>query len=358
MPGNRVAKSSISRASSHAPPAESATATARATTSLGRELAARVGIQREPVALAVDQDGAGASNRFGDERRRVDVGKLERGGMELEELDVPELGAGAVGERPAVRRGDPRIGGDRVELSHTAGGQHDRGRRDGPARAVRPDHRHTDRSSRVDPDRGHLGVLHQLDHRMGANHLRQAADQRRARAVAARVDDPRPRVGRLQPEPEPAVRAPIEPGPQGQKLVNPSRTFTCKDANGFGVGQAVAGGHGVGGVLAGAVSGSEGHGDAALGPRAGAVGQRLLGENDRALPLRREPPRGPEPCDARTDDHGAGSCHGDKYTGETLLRSATSGRGPAARSPPPGTRRWATRRPRSDPPRRRPRPPS
>ena len=46
--------------------------------------------------------------------------------MELQELDVAELGAGAVGQGPAVGGGHPRIGRDRVELAHAAGRKHDR----------------------------------------------------------------------------------------------------------------------------------------------------------------------------------------------------------------------------------------
>jgi hypothetical protein len=45
--------------------------------------------------------------------------------MELEELDVAELRAGAVRERPAIRGRDPGIGGDGVELPDPARGEDD-----------------------------------------------------------------------------------------------------------------------------------------------------------------------------------------------------------------------------------------
>ena len=86
------------------------------------------------------------------------------------------------------------------------------------------------------------------------------------------------------PKPEPPVGAAIEAGAQGEQLVNPVRAFTCEDSDGFGVGQAVAGGQGVGRVLAGAVAGAERHRDAALRPGAGAVGERFLGDHDAACP--------------------------------------------------------------------------
>ena len=135
--------------------------------------------------------------------------------------------------------------------------------------------------------------------------LGQAADQRGTGPVAAGMDDPGTRVGRLEPETEPAVGPAIEAGAQAEQLVNPVRAFACEDSDGFGVGQAIAGGEGVGGVLAGAVAGAQRHRDAALGPGAGAVGERLLGHHDRRLPLGSEPPGRPEAGDARSDDHGA-----------------------------------------------------
>ena len=55
------------------------------------QLAAGIGIERESVPVAVHQHGARAAHGLGDERSGVDAGQLERGGMELEELDVAEL---------------------------------------------------------------------------------------------------------------------------------------------------------------------------------------------------------------------------------------------------------------------------
>ena len=51
----------------------------------------------------------------------------------------------------------------------------------------------------------------------------EAADQRRAGAVASGVNDPGPGVGGLEPEPEPPVGSAIEPSAQSEKLVNPVR---------------------------------------------------------------------------------------------------------------------------------------
>ena len=83
--------------------------------------------------------------------------------MELEELDVAELGADAVGQGPPVGGGDPRIGGDRVELAHAAGRKHDRGGRNGVGRAPARQHRDPDHAVALGEQPGDLRVLHQLD---------------------------------------------------------------------------------------------------------------------------------------------------------------------------------------------------
>ena len=153
---------------------------------------------------------------------------------------------------------------------------------------------------------GDLGVLEQLDLGMAADHLRQASDQRRSGPVAAGVDDAGARVGGFEPESQLPVGAPIEDGAQGQELVNPVRAFTCEDADGLGIGQPVAGRHGVGRMLAGAVTGPERHGDAALGPRAGAIGQRFLSNENHRKALGCQSPRRPEAGDSGAYYDGAG----------------------------------------------------
>jgi hypothetical protein len=233
--------------------------------------------------------------------------------MKLEELEIAELRTGPVRNRPAVGGRHFRVGGDGVELADAARGQDHRARGDDLRLLRGGEHRHAGRAPAGLHDRGDLGVLHQLDQGMRAHHLREAANQRGAGAVPAGVDDPGPGVGRFEPETKPAVGPAIEPGSQRQQLVNPPRAFTCEYANGFGVGQAVAGGQGVGGVLAGAVARPQRHRDAPLGPGAGAVGEGFLGENYRPSPFGGQPPCGPEACDARTDDDGARGTHGRKY---------------------------------------------
>ena len=288
MPGNRVGKSSIVAGVEPGAARGIGRGDRSGHDVPRRQLAAGVGVEREAAPVPVHQHGARAAHRLGDERRGVDPGQLERGGMELEELEVAKLGADPVRQRPAVGGGHLRIGGDRVELAHAAGGEHDGAGAESDSRASPADSTATPAARpSCDQERGDLGVLQQLDQRMRADHLGEAADQRGAGPVAAGVDDPGPGVGRLEPEAEPPVGSAIEPSAQGEQLVNPVGAFACEDANGFGVGQPVTGGQGVGGVLAGAVAGAQGHRDAALGPGAGAVGERFLGDHDRRVALRR-----------------------------------------------------------------------
>ena len=69
------------------------------------------------------QDAALAAHAFGDEdaldARRPD----HPGGMELDELHVDQLGAGAVGERVAVAGAFPAVARDLVGAADAAGGE-------------------------------------------------------------------------------------------------------------------------------------------------------------------------------------------------------------------------------------------
>ncbi len=90
-----------------------------------RELGKRVHAEHEALFVAVEQVGALASQRLGDEeaRRRLVV---ERGGVELHELEVGDLGARAPGRGQAVAGRDERVGGDAEDLAGAAGREHDR----------------------------------------------------------------------------------------------------------------------------------------------------------------------------------------------------------------------------------------
>ena len=137
-------------------------------------------------------------------------------------------------------------------------------------------------------ERGDLGVLQQLDQRMRAHHLGQAADQRRAGAVAAGVDDPGPGVGGLEPEAGAArrVRDRTErPEPEARKSCPGPSLVRMRTASGSARPSLAA--RVSAACWLGLSPGPESDGNAPLGPRAGAVGERFLGEHYRAVALRR-----------------------------------------------------------------------
>ena len=78
----------------------------------------------EADAGLVDEDGAFAAHGFADERHGV-AADIERGGVELDEFEVGEGGAGAGGEDEALADGAGRIGAVAVEAAEAAGGDDD-----------------------------------------------------------------------------------------------------------------------------------------------------------------------------------------------------------------------------------------
>ncbi len=86
------------------------------------ELGLGVDGRHEALAGGVAQQGALAAQRLGDQRRRRAAGG-EAGRMELDELEVADGGAGAVGHGHAVAGGHLGVGRARVDLSGPAGGE-------------------------------------------------------------------------------------------------------------------------------------------------------------------------------------------------------------------------------------------
>src|SRR5919107_4415364 len=184
--------------------------------------------------------------------------------MELEELEVPELRPDLMGEGPSVGSGNARVGCDRIQLPHPARGQDYGWGLEHLACLTSAQEGHSDNPPPVDHQTGDLGVLQNLYFSMVMDDLRQAADERGTGAVSSGVNDSGVGVGRFQSQPEPAFGAAIELGSQGQQFINPVGTFVCEDAYCLGIGQPVARGEGVRGMLAWAIPRSQGDGDTAL----------------------------------------------------------------------------------------------
>ncbi len=257
------------------------------------QLTPRIGCQREPLAGGIHQDRARAAHRLRNERRGVDAGELQRGGMELEELQVTQLCAGPVRQGPAVAGGNGGVGGDVEQLTYSAGCQHHCGTPTILHHVVTmhdPDTRYPSISVQKLPD---FRMLQQLDLVQHPDDLGQCAHQHRAGAVTACVDDAGPVMRRLEPEPQHAVGPAVEARAQRQQLADPVRTLGHEDLDRMWIGEPVTGGKGVGRVLGGAVARRERHRDAALGPGRRAVAQQSLGHNHRTPARDGQPPGSP-----------------------------------------------------------------
>ena len=95
------------------------------------QLAARIVVGHEAVAVAIDQPRPFAARGLADQAAAA-AGDVEHRGMELHELHVAQLGPGAIGHGHAVAGGHLGIGRFAVELARPAGGQD---------RLLGPDHR-------------------------------------------------------------------------------------------------------------------------------------------------------------------------------------------------------------------------
>ncbi len=252
----------------------------------GRQLGQLVLADHEAHAVRVDQVGALAAYRLGDQRLLALGLRAEEqhGRVELHELQVADLGARAQRQGDAVTGRHGRVGGRGEHLAHAAGRQHHRGGVHGAHAVVLALAHHVQR----DPGRAALGVGEQVQHERvldGAQPTRpyglhERPGDLRARRVAARVRDPAPVVAALAGEVDVALVVGVEVGAGGDQP--PYRVGALGDEDPYGllVTQPRAGHQGVPEVLFGRVALPERGGDAALCPAGGAVVQAGLGDDD------------------------------------------------------------------------------
>lgn len=278
----------------------------------GRQLGQLVLPQHEAHAVGVDQVGALASDRLGDQRLlalRVRAEEQHRG-VELDELQVAHLGARAQGEGDAVAGGDGRVGGRGEHLAHAAGGEHHGGRVHRAHAVVLALAHHV----QGDAGGAALGVGEQVEHERvldraqppRADRLDQGAGDLRARGVAARVGDTAPVVAALTGEFQVAVGGRVELRPRRDEPPYGVGALGDQDAHRLLVAQARAGDQGVVEVLLGGVALAEGRGDAALRPAGRAVVEARLGDHHGGQPRGLAAEGGGEPGDAGADDHHVG----------------------------------------------------
>ena len=120
--------------------------------------------------------------------------------------------------------------------------------------------------------------------------------------AAAGMDDAAAGVAALQAQRQPALVVEVEDDAACLQFPNRLRRLLDQDFDGGGAAEAAAGGDRVSGVALGRVAGLERRRQAALGPEAGALGERRAGDQADAAALLGRPQRGPEAGGAAADD--------------------------------------------------------
>ena len=246
----------------------------------GGQLAAGVGAEQEAPPVRVHDQGALATDRLADEegggsRQRED------GGVELDELDVGDVGARLVSEGDAVAGGPGRVGGVAPEGGCPTG---------------REDHRSGSHArplpgggiAELDTDAA-IAVQHQPgDHLTledGGAALMKALQQGGldggAGGVAAGMEHPGPAVSSLPVEVD-AVRVAVECHTPVGQLGHPGRRILDQQAHRPLVAEAATGGHGVLEVQLRGVVGTDRGSDPALGGRGAAVTGAALAHHQHA----------------------------------------------------------------------------
>ena len=120
--------------------------------------------------------------------------------------------------------------------------------------------------------------------------------------AAAGVDDAPARVAALEAQRQPPLVVEVEDDAARLQVADRGRRLLDQHPHRGGPAEAAAGGDRVGGVAVGRVVGFERRRQPALGPEAGALGERGAGDEADAAALLRRPQRRPEPGGAAADD--------------------------------------------------------
>ena len=225
-----------------------------------REFGARIDVLHIPVAMLIQQHRTFAAHGFGDEEV---LAHGHGGGMELVELQIGDLGTGTPCDGEAVRGGDRRIGGVRVHTACSTGGQ------DHPVGGqilVLPVDQQVDAGDVAAPhdEIFEEGVLDDVDARVLAHHGGDVQFKHFAGGVSPGMHHAGARMSRFQAAQHVSMRVAVEVDAGRGELADALRTLTGEDVHGLRVAQAVARGHGVGGMQLRVVVGEDGCSDAAL----------------------------------------------------------------------------------------------
>ena len=258
----------------------------------------------ESIARLVEQNGAFATHRFGDEGEGI-FRRVEGGGVELYELHVGQSNAGAMGDGVAVTGGDHGVGGIAVNLPASTCGEdggvgtnfHCLPAYTGPHTGASPLFDNEVEHARPFQHAGPLARLDSLD--KGARHFG-------AGAVAVRMDNAAAGVRGLAPKLESAVGAQIEGRARQLQLADSRGAFFDQHLHRFAIAQGGAGRQRIFAMQLRRVAGAERGGDSALGVGGGAVEKRTFGEHEHVA-LLRNAPRRVEPGHAATNHEDSGT---------------------------------------------------
>ncbi len=234
-------------------------------------------VLHEQLAVYVAQKRSLAPHGLAQEKVRRG-GKEQTGGMELDELHVPEPGPGPQAECHAVRRGHLRVRGHGIYLSPAPGGKHRGVRCDGDQLAVLENIGPATHSFADDKVHHHAeGIA--FDRGEGAHLLRKHPDQLAPGGVSVGMEHALAGMSGLKRKGELCALA-VELGPPFDELMDPPGAFLHKGADRFFIAQAVARLQRVLIMDAHLVLVAHGDGDASLGVLGGALGEHVLGNDD------------------------------------------------------------------------------
>jgi hypothetical protein len=246
-----------------------------------RDLVARGELVDEALAAAVDERRALAADRLRDQEALPPADPGDRGGMELDELEVGEARARLLGQeqpdpdRPRrVRRARPQRGG-------ASRGDDRRPRADRPA-VLADDAHHPPVGVRRPQPRG-AGALEDRDALLLGDDRAELADDAAARRAAAGLRHPPEGVAALEAEREVAVAVGVEPDAEGLEVGHRPGRLADQDVRGRAAHDAPARGLRVATVQVRRVLDRQRGGEPALRPVGGGLRERGgRDEHDRA----------------------------------------------------------------------------
>ena len=244
-----------------------------------RDSVARQQFVDELLTLRVAQQRTMTAQCFRQQRTRH-RGVMQRGRVELHELDVGDGDARAQRHRDTITGRFRRIGRHGEELARASGGDENVGRPHLGARAVLVQCNDPTTFVALDDEVQREPLL--VDRGSGRAHgFHKGPLDLRAGGRPAGVHDPRVAVAALPGQLEPTLVVDVEGGPEGDELVDATGALVDEDPHRVRVAQPGAGGQRVGQVEIGRVGivAAEDRGDTALRPPCGRLMQLALREH-------------------------------------------------------------------------------